>query len=395
MMAQFAKHNYGKSSIKLVTLLACACATVAVTLPLTAAVLPEDQFDALLHHYEGGGISIEGPSILLRKQVSSNTSVSANYYVDAISSASIDVITSASPYSEERTEHSIHVNYLHDKSILSAGYINSEENDFEAQSVYFNVSQDMFGDLTTLSMGYAKGQDDVFRTVKLNGVSQRDSTFSDEADRQNFKIGLSQILTKDLITSINYELITDKGYLNNPYRLVRFTGGGSAEENYPKTRSSNAASLSAKYYLPYRAALQGTIRLFSDTWGIKAHNYELGYTHPIEQNWVFGGFFRKYSQSQADFYRDLFDPFTTYTYMARDKELSTYDSWALGLEASYELRTSNWSFIDKGSFNLKYTRLNFDYENFSNLYEVSQPTGNEASYGFYATVIQAYLSISY
>jgi hypothetical protein len=66
-----------------------------------AGVLPEDRADVLYHLYDGGGVEIDGPSVLVRKQVGKSTSLVANYYVDMISSASIDVITTASPYTEE------------------------------------------------------------------------------------------------------------------------------------------------------------------------------------------------------------------------------------------------------------------------------------------------------
>ena len=69
-----------------------------------AGVLPEDRSDILYHLYDGGGVQIDGPSILMRKQVGKSVSFVGNYYVDMISSASIDVITTASPYSEERTQ---------------------------------------------------------------------------------------------------------------------------------------------------------------------------------------------------------------------------------------------------------------------------------------------------
>ena len=34
-----------------------------------AGVLPDDRADALYHRYDGGGIQIQGPSILLRKKL--------------------------------------------------------------------------------------------------------------------------------------------------------------------------------------------------------------------------------------------------------------------------------------------------------------------------------------
>ncbi|MDJ0806416.1 MAG: hypothetical protein QNJ78_06230, partial [Gammaproteobacteria bacterium] len=71
-------------------------------LPAGSAVLPEDRADLMYHVYDGGGVEVTGPSILVRKSVGESVSISGNYYVDSISSASIDVITSASPYQEER-----------------------------------------------------------------------------------------------------------------------------------------------------------------------------------------------------------------------------------------------------------------------------------------------------
>ena len=65
-----------------------------------AGVLAEDRADVLYHLYDGGGVEIDGPSVLVRKQVGKSVSLVGNYYVDMVSSASIDVITTASPYTE-------------------------------------------------------------------------------------------------------------------------------------------------------------------------------------------------------------------------------------------------------------------------------------------------------
>ena len=88
-----------------------------------AAVLPQDRSDAMYHSYQGGGMSIDGPSILLRKKIGNHVSVSANYYVDTISGASIDVLATASPYSEERTENSVGVDFLHNKTLMSLNFL--------------------------------------------------------------------------------------------------------------------------------------------------------------------------------------------------------------------------------------------------------------------------------
>ena len=126
-----------------------------------ASVLPEDRTDFLYHRYEGGGVTIDGPSVLVRKSVGKSVSLSANYYVDMVSSASIDVITTASPYTEERTQYSFSADYLRGNTTMSMGYTNSTESDFDANTYHLAVSQDMFGQLTTLTLSYSYGDDTV------------------------------------------------------------------------------------------------------------------------------------------------------------------------------------------------------------------------------------------
>ena len=69
-------------------------------------MLPEERADTMYHYYSGDNVTIDGPSLLLRKNIKETVSVFGNYYVDSISSASIDVVTTgASPYEEERQEY--------------------------------------------------------------------------------------------------------------------------------------------------------------------------------------------------------------------------------------------------------------------------------------------------
>ena len=367
-----------------------------LTFPLMAAILPEDRFDALIHSYQGGGMDITGPSLLIQKLINPSYSISGNYYVDTISSASIDVITSASPYKEERTEHSIGIDYLRNKSILSFHITNSEENDFKAKTFTLGVSQDMFGDLTTLSMGYSRGKDEVMRVVNTPTGKTLDTGFGTKnIDRHNFRLGLTQVLTKNMIAGLNYELITDKGFLNNPYRQVRFADGSKAFEAYPNTRSSNAVGMRLKYYLPYRAAISGEYRFFSDTWSITGNTFALGYTHPIQNKWVFDLRYRAYDQTRANFYGDVFSAPGIQTYMARDKELSTFNNQTLGFSISYDLGQHDWKLIKKGSINFAFDHMMFDYEDFRDASVTRVPIGTEPLYSFSSNVMQFYLSVYY
>ncbi len=386
-----------KHRLNRITKISAAIAAFVIAFPLTAAILPEDRFDALYHSYQGGGMDITGPSLMLRKLLGNSTSVLGKYYVDSISAASIDVITTASPYQEERNEYTLGVDYLQNKAILSFNYTDSEENDFLAQTFSFGVSQDFFGDLSTLSMGYSRGKDQIMRMTKIDGVKQLDPNFGTEhADRHKFRLGLAQILSKNIIASLNYELITDTGFLNNPYRQVRFADGSPSEfEEYPNTRSSNAVAFRIKYHLPYRAAISGEYRYFSDTWAIEASNYLVGYTHTIKDKWIIDLRYRSYKQSAASFYSDIFPSPNSQTYMARDKELSTFDNQTLGFSISYGLMQNGWKFIDRGSINFSYDYMTFDYHDFRDASATGYPLGQEPLYSFSSNVMQIYFSAWY
>lgn len=377
-------------------------ATAAVLAPLasSAGVLPDDRADALFHRYEGGGVTIQGPSVLVRKKMAEKYAVSANYYQDMITSASIDVeVSGASEYKEERDQYSLGLEYLRGKTTYNLGFTNSEENDYEAQTASFGISQDLFGDLTTISMGFSRGSDTVGDST--------DPLFEEEIDRWSYRVGVSQILTKSIITSLNLEVITDEGFLNNPYRSYRYFNPTDdrlfalEEEVYPRTRTSNAVALNARYFLPYRAAMYGGYRFFTDTWGIRANTFELGYIQPIKQQWTFEARVRYYDQNHADFYADIFDRPNQQNFLARDKELSTFNSVAFRIGATYEFAQSGWRFVKKGSLNLFYDRIEFTYDDFRDA-RFSQlpsdnpnfrPAGSEPLYEFGANVVQAFVSI--
>jgi len=357
-----------------------------------AGVLPEDRADALYHSYDGGGVEVDGPSILVRKGDGKRFSVSANYYTDSISSASIDVVTQGSPYSEKRVQKSINTNYLHADTIMSLGYTNSDESDYKADTTSFSISQSMFGDLTTLTLGYSLGRDDVSRNNDPGFTTQN-------VDRHQYQINLSQILTKNMIMTFNYDGITEEGYLNNPYRSVRYLDSATTTQTqaeiYPSTRTSNAIAARVKMYLPYRAAVTVGYRYYTDDWDIAGHTVELGYTRPVDDQWIVEGIYRYYRQSDAEFYSDLFPRADAQNYLARDKELSRFSDHSLGVSASYEFLTDGWHFINKATANMSYRHIWFYYDNFRNTTVTNVTPGTEPLYEFEADVIQAFVSIWY
>jgi hypothetical protein len=367
-------------------------AVLALLLPLdaVAAVLADDRADLMYHYYDGGGVTIDGPSLLVRKKFAEKYAVNASYYVDMVSSASIDVITTASAYKEERTQYGVGFEYLRGKVTYTASFSNSSENDYDADTASLAISQDMFGDLTTVSLYFTRGWDDVSR--------RGDATFADKVDRRIYGIDVSQIATKNLILGLSFETITEEGFLNNPYRQVRFVDPDAAlgysyeAERYPRTRTGNALALRGRWYLPYRAAIEGDYRFYTDTWGIRGQTAEVSYIHPLDDEWTFDVHYRFYTQNSADFYSDLFPRENFQNFLARDKELASMASNTLGFGVAYAFKPGLVEFLGKASLNLRYDRIRFDYDDFRDLRVTGVAPGTEPVYTFDADVIRLFFS---
>jgi Protein of unknown function (DUF3570) len=377
---------------------------VLVAQSASAAVLPDERIDALYHSYDGGGVSIDGPSILLRKNIGPSISVSANYYVDMVTSASIDVETTASPYTEEREENSLTALYLVDRSTMTVAYTHSKESDYDAKTISFGIDQTFFGDLTTLGFGVSLGDDIVGQNT--------DPNYKRDLQRRKYSINASQILTKSLLASISFDsatdrcldLVQDDTCLNNPYRSVRYgdvgdPSSGAEKEKYPQTRNSDALGLRTIYYLPYRASVRLDLRKFSDSWGTDSENAEIRYLHPWRE-WLFEVKYRTYKQTAADFYSDLFPFQNAQNFLARDKELSPFSSSTIGIGATYKVPAGIIPWFEKSTVNFYWDHIAIDYDDFRDA-RVSKDTnsgvgiGLEPLYSLEANVIRFYVSFWY
>jgi len=340
-----------------------------------AITLPEDSAEAMVHVYSGGGLTASGPALLVRKSIADKVSLSGSYYLDAVSSASIDVVTTASPYKERRNEFGLGADYVVRDSKLTLAVSNSSEPDYKAGSASLDVEQEVFGGMTTVSLGFTRGSDKV-------GQKGTPGTI-DTAKHWQYRVGVTQILTKSWIASVNLEAISDSGFLGSPYRAARVFGA-AVPERTPRTRSSRALKLRAVGDLGSRNALRAEYRFFWDTWDIKAHTVELGYSRYFGDAWMADAFVRVYTQNNALFYSDNASSETTY--ISRNRQLSTFTSLGLGAKLSYLLKKV------PGRYELKangaYELVNYKYRDFTDI-----RTGSR--YSFASNVLQLYLTATF
>jgi hypothetical protein len=377
-----------------------AIAALALVRATSADVLPDDRADIFYSKYSGGGMDIAGESVLVRKKITDDLAVEANYFVDKVSGASIDVLSQASVIKDERKQKTGTVEYLHDKTTYSLSYINSTERDYISDTTHFSLSQDMFGDLTTLSLGWSYTRDKVGENDGTAFVPK--VVWLGHAESQDYDVGVSQILTRNLIAGLNFEVITDSGYLANPYRSIRYLdptnpkGYSLASQVYPDTRTSTAIQAEAKYFLPWRAAVTGSYRYYNDTWGVTGNTYELDYTHPLHNIWIFEGRLRYYKQSHATFYSDIFPYANAQNFEARDQDLASSENTTIGAKVTYAFLPDGWRIFKRGTLTLDVSRIAFHYLDFTDIKYYGLPQyqpGTEPLYHFDAMVFQVYLSM--
>jgi hypothetical protein len=339
-----------------------------------AAPLPPDRGEAMYHRYSGGGLTTDGPALLVRKTLADKVSLTGQVYVDAVSNASVDVVTTASPYKERRTEYGLGVEYAVRDANLTFGMSRSKEPDYVAEAFSVDVSQETFGGMTTVNLGFTRGADK---------VGQKTIGFFDQAKHWQYRLGVTQILTPRWLASVNLEAISDSGYLGNPYRAARVFGA-AVPENLPRTRSSRALNVRAIGDLGSRDAVRGSYRYFWDNWDVKAHTFEAGYSRYVGESFLLDGFVRHYRQDAASFYSD--DAQALNTYVTRNRQLGSYDGNTLGGKVTYSWRKVPGQYEIK--FNGGLEVLRYQYSDYTDL-------RNGNAYRLSATILQLYVTANY
>ena len=339
-----------------------------------AVTLPEDRAEALIHGYHGGGVTATGPAVLVRKSLADRVSLSASYYVDMVSNASIDVVTTASPFRERRNAYDLGLDYVYRDSLITLGLSSSKEPDYTADGLSLDVAQEVFGGMTTVSLGFTRAHDK---------VGKKDIGFFDTARHWQYRFGLTQILTPRWLASANFEAVSDDGYLGSPYRAARVFGAAVPERN-PRTRSSRAVKLRAIGDMGSRDAVRAEYRYFWDNWAIKSHTVELGYARHIGEAWLADAFTRLYTQNHALFYSD--NATTETTYLSRNRQLASFSSVGLGAKLSYTLPRAASAYQMKLNGSLEVLR--FKYRDFTDVRSGSP-------YSFVGSVMQLYVSATF
>lgn len=237
----------------------------------------------------------------------------ARYLVDVVSSASVDVITQATGRFED-TRHDIAVSgglREPDRSLV-VGYSHSTENDWQSHNASLSGSLDVLQRnlMLSASVGF---QDNTITRANSFGFEENLRVFLGT-------LGASYTLTPRDLVAVSLASSYYDGFQSSPYRYVTVAGQALLERQ-PEQRFRQALVLRHHRYLGDGWALRSHLRLYADTYGLKA--LTLG-TESVLETAPFDVALsvRGYQQTRASFYRVTYE--SEQRYMTIDKELSPF-----------------------------------------------------------------------
>jgi hypothetical protein len=301
---------------------------------------------------------VVSPVVDAQADVTPDTNVSVGYLVDAVSSASVDVVSQASPRTMHDTRHEVSLGGSHsfDALKLTGGYSFSKEHDYLSHTIGANVSSEMFDKNTTLAAGVR---------VSLNTVGRSgDENFARDLTSIRASASWTQILSARFLAQLTYELDHEQGFQSSPYRFVPIRMNEDAAptqwvmETDPDSRWRHAFVIGANRAVGERSSVQGDYRIYTDDWGITSHTIGARYFAALTKDLELRLRERFYTQSSASFYQRIYT--MPQQYITFDRELSALWSQTFGIKLDYR-------FTDHIDGELKADLFYYSYSDFAPL----------------------------
>ena len=265
-----------------------------------------------------------------------------------VSSASIDVITTASPYSEERTQYGLGFEYLRGKVTYAASFSNSERERLRSRHRELLHQP-----------GHVRRPDHRFagHSAAAGTTSRAAATrhFADEVDRRIYGVDVSQIASRKLILGLVLGDDHRGGIPQQPLPpgALRATRAGASATPTSRALPAHAhrqrAGLRGALLPALSRRTAGRIPLVQRHLGHRLRTPSRSPTRTRSASgWMFDVHYRYYMQNAADFYSDLFPRQNFQNFLARDKELSTMNSQTLGFGVGYEFTVPRSQFLEQG-----------------------------------------------
>lgn len=300
---------------------------------ISTVAYADGEIDARAVYYKERATRVEQPMMDGMFEAGEHGIVTAHFLVDSITSASASSgAANAQPFTERRYE--LGAGYLYDAGTLRIGgdFKYSTESDYDSLYVGARVELDLAQKNAQVAAGAGISLDNV-STTNAGGFSggalqcdPNDGASVAETCSLNTYSGFasfSQILSKNWLAAVTYDVALMDGYQSNPYRVVIINAKTEAER-HPDRRLRQSFAGSMRYYLgATQTTFIGAYRYYRDDWHVYAKTPEI---RAIQQvgNWADASLrYRYYTQSKAFFYQDRYVD-DSYQYVSDDPKLSAF-----------------------------------------------------------------------
>jgi len=224
---------------------------------------------------------------------------------------------------------------------LSYGGHASSEHDFDSVAAHAGVSHDFNEKNTTVSAGVNEEYDRI-HAHGGNPLPGSDYQLYEKESSQTKTVsgallGVTQVMTRNWLTGLNYTFDHSRGYLTDPYRILsevdaQGDAGGYLYERRPDMRTRQSLYWFNKLALG-SPVLDLSYRRGKDSWGIASDTVDAHLRIDLGRGMYLEPHARWYRQTAADFY-DLYlsaaDPLPTY--MSADPRLAAFAATTFGLK---------------------------------------------------------------
>jgi hypothetical protein len=268
---------------------------------------------------------VVSPHARISGTLDTGTSLEATYTEDIVSSASVDVRSTASPRIQDvRQEEDASVAQVLGTTTLAGAFIHASERDYDSFGGSLGVETELFQRNTTLALrgGY---------TYNLVGKAD-DPGWKAPFTSLSLDAAWTQTFTPTTIGQLAATWEHQSGFLASPYRRVSVANGQYVlPEATPPVRDRIAAAVGFKQYLGI-GALHLEYRFYFDTFFIFSHTPEIRYTFdlgPVNIRLRY----RFYVQTAAFFYKAHYDSLVAY--LSADREMSPFSSHLFGVKLDW------------------------------------------------------------
>jgi opacity protein-like surface antigen len=258
---------------------------------------------------------------------------------------------------------------------LNIGASASSEYDYLHTGLNARLSRDFNERNTTLSAGLAFSHDTLdpvggtpagLAPMKLATRGDDDDGNGGGGDGDETKdvfdivLGVTQVVSRNLLVQANYSYSKSSGYLNDPYKVLSVVDGATGDaipiaadpvfdgpshlfryELRPDERVKHSLYAQGKYYMDGKV-LDISYRYMTDDWEIDSHTVDFRYRWPIGERAYLEPHLRFYTQTQAEFYvPSLVDGTPLPDFASADYRLADFDATTIGLKYGWKTRAGH------------------------------------------------------